>query len=61
MQVPLGQMQVKKNCTEINCCLCLQLQNMSEVDLCDQEMAYYPTLRKLQGKYYVKFFRQFMD
>ena len=30
-------------------------------DLCDQEISYCPILRKQQGKYYEKFFRQFMN
>ncbi|GFV72289.1 piggyBac transposable element-derived protein 4 [Trichonephila clavipes] len=29
---------------------------MGGVDLCDQELSYYPTLRKQQGKYYIKIF-----
>ena len=34
---------------------------MGGVDLCDQEMSYYPTLWKQQGKYYIKIFGQFLD
>ena len=34
---------------------------MGGVDLCIQEMSYYPTTRKQQGKYYIKNFRQFLD
>ncbi|GBM21673.1 PiggyBac transposable element-derived protein 4 [Araneus ventricosus] len=41
--------------------VCDYNNTMGGVDLCDQEMSYYPTLRKQQGKYYIKIFRQFMD
>ncbi|GBM40881.1 PiggyBac transposable element-derived protein 4 [Araneus ventricosus] len=40
--------------------VCDYNNTMGGVDLCDQEMSYYPTLRKQQGKY-IKIFRQFMD
>ena len=33
---------------------------MGGVDLCDQEMSYYPTLRKQQWKY-IKIFKEFLD
>ncbi|GFU64632.1 piggyBac transposable element-derived protein 4 [Trichonephila clavipes] len=41
--------------------VCDYNNTMGGVDLCDQEMSYYPTLRKQQGKYYIKIFRQFLD
>ncbi|GFV23205.1 piggyBac transposable element-derived protein 4 [Trichonephila clavipes] len=41
--------------------VCDYNNTMGGVDLCDQEMSYYPTLRKQQGKYYSKIFRQFLD
>ena len=34
---------------------------MGGIDLCDQEMSYYPKLRKQQGKFYIKILRQFLD
>ncbi|GFU43072.1 ERI1 exoribonuclease 3 [Trichonephila clavipes] len=40
--------------------ICDYNNTMVGVDLCDQEMSYYPTLRKQQGKYYIKIFRQFL-
>lgn len=41
--------------------VCDYNNTMGGVDLCDQEMSYYPTLRKQQKKYYIKIFRQFLD
>ncbi|GFX89857.1 piggyBac transposable element-derived protein 4 [Trichonephila clavipes] len=41
--------------------VCDYNNTMGGVDLCGQEMSYYPRLRKQQGKYYIKIFRQFLD